>query len=169
MPFNMDYSDLKNTYKEGIDSLIEGVGKPLTLYFKKLAINPNEEFTDRVRGGDIRKPTFKESAPEIEYETVIIPKALIKYNPKDFDLSMVSGNTVNGKYSQLQQLRLDKENSIMRLKTYINDLAILERCEYLMPNDVVSQVVYAKYKMLRAPVPFGLGNDHYAITYWGRI
>lgn len=150
------FSDLVLIYQQEIDSLIDNLGKDITLYFPSTITNVTSEFQDIVRPGEIIKPKYKagtENNKPIITENVRTIKALIKYNPKnysDFDI------------------RLNESRNVIRLKTYLSDVPDILRCEYMMPNVDSKHILYTKYTLMKEPVPVGLQKDRYAISWWER-
>lgn len=149
-----DYSNAINIFQDGIDSLIDNLGKNVTLVFRDTTTNVNTSFNDPIRNKTIRMPDFKKSpsvsAPTRSENTKVI-KALISYNPKDF---------------KNFGLNLNENDVIVRLKTYLTILPDLVHCDYMIPSSDVQDALLHKFKLIRAPVPRGLGEDRYAYTYW---
>jgi hypothetical protein len=143
-------------YQDRIDELINELGKNVLLVFEETITNIKNEFYDPITG-EISKPlydtTTASNEPNVTQNTKII-KALTLHNPRDFE----SFN-----------LRVDKPQDVIRLKTFATDIPDLKRCKYLISNYDIAQLTEMKYKMLREPVPAGLQEDRYAISFWERI
>jgi hypothetical protein len=151
------FSDLVKVYQTEIDSLIENLGKNITLYFKPTVTNVQDEFDDPLRENELRKPSYK-GTPEVpapdETQNTKIIKALIKYDPKDFEHF---------------GLRVDHPSAVIRLKSFLTDVPDLLRCQYIKPNVNSQDIIFGNYKIIRAPIPVGLQKDRYSISYWERI
>jgi hypothetical protein len=132
----LDLTSLIPTYQEAIDSIIDQMGKNVTLYFKSTVTNVNEGFFDPIRG-DIRKPSYSEtnseSAPIVTENTKTI-KALIRNTPSDFERFGLKVNNPQG---------------VVRLKTFLTDVPDLVRCEYMMPNSDSADYANSRYRLLR--------------------
>ncbi len=143
-------------YQTEIDSLIENMGKNVIVHMPVYVSNVSDEFYDPVTG-DIKMPDYKtestDLSPSSSGVTVQI-KALLKYNPREFETFGIKVNEPRG---------------ILRLKTYLTDVPNLQRCEFVVPNQNSQDVINSKYRLVRHPVPVGLQQDRYAITYWERI
>ncbi len=152
-----NFSKIVKIYQENIDSLIENMGKEVVLYFEPKITNVNDQFYDPVRGGDEKRPSYKGNSskvsPTILQATKII-KALTKLNPSDYETF---------------GLVIKNPQGIVRLKTYISDVPDLKRCKYIIPNIDVKDIIGARYQLLRDPVPQGLQQDRYAISFWERV
>ena len=148
--------DIVPVYQEYIDAIINEMGKYITIYFASTVENVNAEFHDPVRGRDTRQPAFKATqtnpAPKVTQHTKTI-KALIRIDPLDYETF--------GK--------IDQPKSIVRLKTFLSDVPDLQRCEYIIINVPEQDIIDAKYRMLREPIPTGLKQNRYAITFWERV
>lgn len=147
------FNEIAAGYQSVVNLLIDNLGKDVTLYFKKQITNIDETFIDNNMPGGIKKPFFKENAPSVTQETRTI-KANIVINPKEF------------KYTELS---LNKPNGIVRLKTKMQDVADLMRCEYIVVNSDSSNVIMTKYKLIFEPFQYGLVENAFAISYWERI
>jgi len=151
---SQEFQDAISVYKEGMDSLIENIGKNIRLVFiQEITAEVSQDFDDEVRGGQIRKPLYKDNAPT-KTETYELIKGLIQYDPNDY---------------KNYDLRINNSSNILRLKTYINNTPSLLKCDYIIPNFDISGYLYAKYSLLREPIPVGLGQDIYTISFWERV
>ena len=141
-------------YRQHIDNMINNMGKDLTLHFVKKTTTVNDGFNDPVRNKSTRKPNFKsaagETAPTRVTNTKTI-KALIEWDPKDF-------KDFTGK--------VNKRDTVIRVKTYLTDVPDLLQCKYVVPNSEHENIHLQQFKLFRAPMPRGLGEDRYAYTYW---
>ena len=157
MAINIDIDRVVPIYQDGIDALIDSLGKPVRLFFKDSVDNVNTEYDDQVRPGNTRKPAWKETstnnAPNVteNYRDIT---ALIQHNPSDLDRFNIN---------------VEKPEDTLRLKCFLKDVPDLTRAEYIIPNHDDVKAIYAKYKILRQPVPIGLNENRYALSFWQRI
>lgn len=156
MPIDPEsFNEIVQIYQTEIDSLIDNMGKYVTLYFASTVENVRPKFHDSVRGRDIRQPSYKagptEPAPTTTEHTRTL-KALIRIDPLDYE-------TFNN---------IDQPKSIVRLKTFLSDVPDLQRCDYIVINVPERNIIEAKYRMLREPIPTGLKHNRYAVTFWER-
>lgn len=145
-------------YQENIDSLIDNMGKEVSLHFYPNITDVTTEFHDAIRGVGSRKPIYKATeanpAPQITEITRII-KALTEADPQNFD--------------SFGDIHVQNANMIIQLKTYLSDVPDLIRCEYIVPNLDAEGIVNMRFKLVRTPVPKGLQINRYAISYWANI
>jgi hypothetical protein len=150
-------SDIVAIFQTEIDGLLHSLGKPITMYFHQQVTNVNNEFYDPVRGRETKEPSYKasnsSSAPVVTETTKTI-NALIRNNPTDY---------------QRFGLKINENNGIVRLKTYLSDVPDLKRCDYIVINTKELDIAEAKYRLAREPIPTGLQQNRYAISYWERI
>lgn len=157
MPIDPDsFNEIVQIYQTEIDSLIDNMGKYVTLYFASTVQNVNPQFHDPVRGRDVRKPAFKsapgEPAPTVTEHTKTI-KALIRIDPLDYRT----------------WAKIDEAQSIVRLKTFLTDVPDLQRCDHIIVNVPERNIIEAKYRLMREPIPTGLKHNRYAVTFWERV
>jgi len=150
------FQDLVDIYQGEIDSLIDNMGKPVVLYFKSTVTNVSQSVDDYVLEDEIRKPSFKLPSVDqpIETENTVTITALIKHNPADF---------------QRYGLQIDDPQGIVRLKTYLTDVPNILKCEYAIVNADSRAIVENRYRLIRQPIPVGLKEDRYAISFWQRF
>ena len=148
----LDLTGVVPIYQNAIDSIIDQMGKNVTLYFKPTVTGSTASNTDGIRG-ESKLPSFKQGTPTVTQNTMVV-KCLIKYNPKDFNSFGVNANIPNG---------------LMRLKTFLSYLPDLRRCEFVVPNSDVEDMIKTKYKLAREPIPIGLQEDRYCVTFWERV
>ncbi|TXT66134.1 MAG: hypothetical protein BAJALOKI3v1_50134 [Promethearchaeota archaeon] len=152
----VNYTNLKNKYYDKISELINNLGKPVTLYFKSTITNVNSEFNDPIHDRSLRKPSYKSTSTNnspTEVENTSSITALIQYNPSDF---------------QDFGINVNKNRGVVRLKSFLETLDDIKRCDYMIPNSDLSGV-YSKYRLIREPQPQGLGESKFIISYWERI
>lgn len=153
MAFSFDSSYLTSVYQERIDYAINNLGKDIVLYIARdpVETEPTEEEFDPVRGQQIKHKNFKPSAFQKQYDIVTI-KALVNNDPKDF---------------QRFNIQISNSANVVRLKTFMQHLPNLQKCEYiLLPN---SELSYSKFKLIREPMKHGFKEERYCISYWERV
>jgi hypothetical protein len=151
----LDLTNVIPIYKERIDSLIDQMGRNHTLYFKDTIVTePSEDEVDKIFGGS-RRPDYKQNSQiEVTKNTKII-KALIQWNPKDFEL---------------KEMRAEFPEGFIRLKTYISYIPDMLAADYVVADsDSVAITGELRYKLIRDIIPRGLGKDLYCVSYWHRI
>jgi hypothetical protein len=146
------FSEIVTIYQEEIASLINNLGKPVILYYESTITNVSESMDDKLRR-ELKKPTYKDAVQPTISETTETITALLKFDPKDFE---DFGSKVNN------------PQGILRLKTFLYDVPKLIRCKYIVPAQSRG-VIDAKYKLLREPIPVGLRDDKFAVSFWERI
>lgn len=145
-----DLTDFIEPYQNAIDSLIDSLGKTVIVHFKPTIVTAIEAESDPIHGGPTKKPSFKPNSVTQTQNTKEI-KALIKYSPNDF----ISFG-----------LKLNIDSNIVRLKTYMNDVPDLIRCEFIVPDSAEDSILGTRFRLLRQPIPIGLGINRYAISFW---
>ena len=150
----LDLTRVVPIYQAAIDSVLQQLGKNVTLYFVSTVTNVNPSFADPLREGT-RKPTYKETnavpAPTVIANTKVI-KALIKDNPKEFASFGI---------------RVDDGVIVTRLKTMLTDSDDLRRCNYMIPHsDFAPYTGGLKFRLVRQGIPTGLQIDRYFLSYW---
>src|SRR3990167_5577047 len=139
--------NLLQKYQNGVDTLINTYGKTVRVFYKPTVSSVNTSFNDKVREDSVKYGYWREdnqtAAPtSVDNYTEII--ALIKHNPaefKNFNTSIKVGN------------------EIIRLKTFLTDIVPLIRCDYIIPNYNVKNIIHTKYRLIMEPIPVGLGED----------
>lgn len=150
----LDLSHLVPEYEKGIDSIIEAMGKDCRLIFDAKIVNPTESSIDPLRDGS-RRPLYQNDAPiPIEEPETKIIRALITHGPSDY---------------RSFGLKVEEPQDVIKIKTYITYLPDLKRCRYLIPDINVEAYTGAKYRLIREPIPRGLKNNRYCISWWTRV
>ncbi len=143
-----------NTYVDGINSLINQLGKPVILHFEDTVSPVSSGFYDVVRVENDLIPDFKQTntnpAPIITENTTTI-LALMKWMPKE--------------YEHFDQ-RVNNPDGLLRLKTFLTDVPNLVRCKYIVPDANSLGIINTKFRLIREPQPVGLQVSRYAITWW---
>ncbi len=81
-------------------------------------------------------------------------KCLIKWNPRDvenFGISIVG------------------RKGIVRLKTYLTEADDLMRARTIIVNKDISALMKLRVKLIQGPIPVGLREDRYCISFWELI
>lgn len=157
--------ELIEIYQGRIDSLINQLGKNVLLEFDPIR-QPctNCEF-DVIRnrsngiykvGGPIpftrgSKCPYCKGLGFLEIATTKCIKCLIKWSPKElrnYDISV------------------SRYTNIVRLKTFLTDADDLVRAKTAIIDYDISSMFVQRVRMLRGPIPVGLREDRYCITFW---
>jgi len=155
-------------YQSRIDALINQLGKNVTLEFDPiLTACPNCTF-DRIRkrstgiyrpGGPRpfrrgRKCPWCKGRGLLETPVTKCIKCLIKWHPKDaknYGISIVS------------------KKGVVRLKTFLTEADDLIRAKTIIANaDIITQIKL-RVKLIKGPIPVGLREDRYCISFWELI
>jgi len=161
-------SDLIDIYQSRIDALINQLGKNVYLEFTPIREPcPNCEYdTMRKRSTGV----YKTGGPRPFARGLKCPyckgrgftetpvnkciKCLIKWNPED---------------AKNYGISVSKMGGIVRLKTYLTEADDLSRAQTVIVNhDIVNQMKL-KVKLVQGPVPVGLREDRYCISFWELI
>jgi len=161
-------SDLIDIYQSRIDALINQLGKNVYLEFTPIREPcPNCEYdTMRKRSTGV----YKAGGPKSFARGLKCPyckgrgftetpvnkciKCLIKWNPED---------------AKNYGISVSKMGGIVRLKTYLTEANDLSRAQTVIVNhDIVNQMKL-KVKLVQGPIPVGLREDRYCITFWELI
>lgn len=152
-------------YQQRIDALINQLGKNVYLEFDPIREPcPNCEYdTMRKRSTGIykaggprpfargRKCPYCKGRGFTETAVNKCIKCLIKWNPEDAKNFGIAVSKVGG---------------VVRLKTYLTEADDLSRATTVIVNyDIVSQMKL-KVKLIQGPIPVGLREDRYCISFW---
>lgn len=153
----LDLTNIVKIYQNNIDDLINQLGKIVVICFEDTVSSVTDTFYDPVRGDELKQPGSKEmdisQNPSITTNSKTI-KALHKYSPKE--------------WNQVAP-HINEPSSILRLKTFLDDVPSLLRCKYIIPNSQSQNILYTKFRLIKEPIPVGLQQDRYAVSYWERI
>ncbi len=100
-----------------------------------------------------RCPWCKGRGFEETQETRCI-KGLIKWNPRDFKNYGIS---------------LSNHTSIVRVKTFLTEADDIKRAKTAIIDCDQRNIITARSKLIRGPVPVGLREDRYCISFWELI
>lgn len=155
-------------YQSRIDALINQLGKNVYLEFDPIREScPNCKYdpiakrsTGVYKTGGPRPFVRGQKCPYCKghgvTETAVNKciKCLIKWNPNDAENFGISVSQTKG---------------IVRLKTYLTEADDLARAKTVVVNhDIVSQMKL-KVRLVRGPIPVGLREDRYCISFWELI
>ena len=139
MPVKLDLKRVQPIYQNAISQLIEQMGKPVRLVMSE----KTEE--------DPRIPEWEKQESIKEYKQI---KALIDYTVSDYK-----------KYTG----EISVPQGMLQMKTYIEDLVLLQKCLWVEPSVESQEYIFSKYRLSRQPIPVGLGKEVFALTFWERI
>ena len=158
-------NSLIRTYQSRIDALINQLGKNVYLEFDPIREScPNCEY-DSIRkrstgvyksGGPRpfvrgRKCPYCKGRGVTETPVNKCIKCLIKWNPNDAENFGIAVSQAKG---------------IVRLKTYLTEADDLSRAKTVIVNyDIVDQMKL-KVRLIQGPIPVGLREDRYCISFW---
>jgi hypothetical protein len=161
-------ADLIKIYQDRIDSLINQLGKNVYLIFDPI-IEPctNCEFdviSNRSTGiykigGPIlfsrgQKCPYCKGKGLLERENAKCIKCLLKWNPKEAFNYGIS---------------VQKNDGIVRLKTFLTDAPYLIKAKYAIVNHDIENIFRLRVGLIGGPIPVGLREDRYSISFWGLI
>ncbi len=148
------FTVLVGIYEREIDSLLLNLGKDCKLIFHELITNQNSEIGDPIRE-DSKRPFYQSPSPiPTSTSSSRIVRALLEHNPADFE----NFGT-----------KIEHGRDIVQLKTYATDIPDLKRAQYMVPDINVEGIFGARYRLIREPVPQGLKNNRYALSFWERV
>lgn len=162
---SLDLTGVVPIYQDNIDSLIDQLGKNVILTLGKITTDcPNCEY-DSIRkrssgryqsGGPIPFSDgtvcpYCEGRGKIETENTATIKALVKWNPRDFNR---------------MELNINEADVICRLKTYLSDVPNLKRASSIIVDSDARRLSEHRMYLLREPTPVGLQSSRYAVSYW---
>jgi len=156
---------LISIYQSRIDALINQLGKNVYLEF-----DPIREPCRNCEYDTIRKRStgiYKSGGPRPfargrkcpfckgrGFEETLVNKCikcLIKWNPRDAENFGIS---------------ITQRKGIVRLKTYLTEADDLARAKTVIVNhDIVAQMKL-KVRLIQGPIPVGLREDRYCISFW---
>lgn len=160
--------DLIQIYQSRIDALINQLGKNVLLIFDPIIESCPNCTQDIIShrstgiyklGGPIpfprgQKCNYCKGVGFLERENAKCLKCLIKWNPKELSNYGIS---------------VQKNNGIVRLKTFLTSAPDLIKCKYAIVNHDIENIFKLKVKLVSGPVPVGLREDRYCIAYFQLI
>lgn len=156
---------LIRVYQNNIDALINQLGKDVHLVFDPTRTECPNCFYDPIRRRSTGRP--KSGGPRpfrlgrpcpyckgrgfIEEPNEKCIKCLIKWNPKDL---------------QDYDITLRDEVDVVRFKTYLTNYDDIVRADEALSNVAQSSQFRVRVKKIKGPVPVGLREDRYCISFW---
>jgi len=156
---------LISIYQSRINALINQLGKNVYLEFNPVSEEcPNCEY-DTIRGRSTgiykvggprpfdrgRQCPYCKGRGFIETAVNKCIKCLIKWNPQD---------------AQNFGLSVSKEKAVVRLKTYLDYAHDLSRAKTVIVNHDIVDKMHLRVKRIKGPIPVGLREDKYCISFW---
>lgn len=152
MAATWDVTNVVEIYQDNIDRLIDQLGKTVRVYFDPLKTGMDSDNYSPVHN-DKKLPAYKENSVT-ETRTYVDVTALIKWNPRDVN-----------KY----KINFKEGKAIVRLKTMLSDVPNLLRADYIVPNFDSIGVIEKRFKIIAGPIPVGLQEDRYAVSFWEEV
>lgn len=152
-------------YQSRIDALINQLGKNVHLEFDPIRTPcPNCTFdTVRKRSTGIyipggprpfkrgRKCPYCKGRGLLETPVTKCIKCLLKWNPSDAENFGISVSDKKG---------------VVRLKTFLTEADDLIRAKTVIANKDISAQMILRAKLIMGPIPVGLREDRYCISFW---
>jgi hypothetical protein len=159
---------LIRTYQIHIDALINQLGKNVLLEFDPIRSPcPNCTYdTQRKRSTGIyipggprpferkRKCPWCKGKGLLETLTTKCIKCLTQWNPSDAENYGIS---------------VEKSKGIVRFKTYLTEEDDLRRARTALSNRDIAAQMQLRVKLVKGPIPVGLREDRYCISFWELI
>ncbi len=157
--------ELIGIYQSRIDALINQLGKNVWLEFNPIETPcPNCLYdTDRKRSTGIyrvggprqfargRKCPYCKGRGLLRTDVNECIKCLIKWNPKDARAFGIS---------------LNQKQGVVRLKTFITAADSLSKANTAIVNYDIVDDLKLRVKLIKGPIPVGLREDRYCISFW---
>ncbi len=158
-------SELIAIYQSRIDALINQLGKNVYLEFDPIREPcPNCTYdTKDNRSTGIYKPGGPRSFGRgrkcpyckghglIETPVNKCIKCLIKWNPKD---------------AKNFGIAISKHGGIVRFKTFLTEADDLIKAKTVLTNHDIVKQLQLRMRLIRGPIPVGLQEDRYCISFW---
>ena len=157
--------ELIGIYQDRIDALINQLGKHVWLEFTPIRTPCNNCYFDTMRersngvyrsGGPRpfergRRCPYCKGKGFLEVQVTECIHALLKWNPKeaeDFGISVAD------------------HKGVVRIKTYLTHAASIMRAETAIVNYDIRDIMRLKVHKIKGPIPVGLREDRYIISFW---
>lgn len=154
-------------FQDGIDALINQLGKSIKLiYLPTIIACPNcindpigNKPANRFRPGpqrfsDGRKCPYCRGTKKTEEENSEIIQGLIQVKPRNYKRYGIS---------------VQDPSALIRIKTFISDAIKIQRATHAIIDIQKQSIVKMRCRKIRDPIPTGLRDSRYAITFWERI
>ena len=155
-------------YQDGIDTLIDQLGKNNKLIYDSTIIDCLHCVVDPL--GNKPNSRFKPGGPinysdgyrcpycggdgKTEQENFEILKVLIQFRPKDYKKFNIS---------------VQNPSALVRTKSFMTDIIKIQKAKEAIMDVQINDILKIKCRKLRDPIPRGLKETRYAITFWERI
>jgi len=155
-------------FEDGVDAIIDQLGKNVKLIFDPIIIPCVNCTFDPIGGKSANR--FKPGGPipfsdgarcpycrgtgKTERERFAIIKASVSWNSQDYIDYGIS---------------VQNARAIVSTKTLLTDVIKIQRAKMAIIDFDISSILKVKCRRLKDPVPVGLKNSRYAITFWQRI
>jgi len=160
--------DLIGIYQSRIDALINQLGKHVLLEFAPIKTQCTNCGYDSMRNrsdgiytqGGPRPFARGRKCPHCKGSGILLEEvnecihALLKWNPKNPEEYGISAS---------------KHKGIVRIKTYLHHMPSLMRAETAITNYDIRAMLTLKVKKIKGPIPVGLREDRYCISFWELI
>lgn len=161
-------SDLIQIYQSRIDALINQLGKNILLEFDPIREPCTNCLPDIISnrsvgiyriGGPIpftrgQKCPFCKGIGFLEQKVTQCLKCLIKWNPREIKNYGIS---------------VSKYNNIVRLKAFLTDSDNLSRAKTAIIDYDIQNIFKQRVKLIKGPVPVGLREDRFCVSFWELI
>lgn len=154
-------------FQDGIDTLINQLGKSVKLIYPPTIIAcPNcindpigNKPANRFRPGpmrfsDGRRCPYCRGTKKTEQENSEVIQGLIQVKPRDYKRYGISVQDPGG---------------LIRVKTFISDVIKIERATHAIVDIQKQNIIKMKCRKIREPIPTGLRDSRYAITFFERV
>lgn len=159
---------LIDIYQSRIDALINQLGKHVLLEFTPIPVPCINCFYDviRKRSNGIYRPggprpfVRKQKCPYckgrgfLEEPVNECIHALLKWNPKE---------------AEDYGIAISQYQGVVRIKTYLQHITSLMRAETAIVNYAIKDILTMRVKKIKGPIPVGLREDRYCISFWELI
>ncbi len=154
-------------FQDGIDTLINQLGKSVRLIYPPTIIDcPNcvndpigNKPANRFRPGPMRfsdgiRCPYCRGTKKTEEENSEVIQGLIQIKPRDYKRYGIS---------------VQDPGALVRVKTFITDVIKIERATHAIIDIQKQDIIKIKCRKIREPIPTGLRDSRYAITFWERV
>lgn len=152
-------------YQSRIDALINQLGKNVRLIFNPVLTPCPNCFFDTLRKRSIgiyrpggprpfkrgRQCPFCKGRGLLETQVEKCIKCLLKWNPSDAE-----------KYG----ISVAQKKGIIRMKTFLTSADDMMRAKTAIANYDIKDQIKLNVKLIRGPIPVGLREDRYSISFW---
>lgn len=150
--FLTNISQIQDVYANVFDQMIIKLGREVRVFYEPSVTAMPDAARDVVRNQS-KLPSHKATQPTQTSPSETI-KCLVSWNPKDAE---VIGGSIN------------REKTVVRLKTFMIHAPKLLAAKYIIVSPENQPLIDIKFRLLKPPVPRGLGKDRYIVTYWESI